>query len=131
MRPSPDIHSPSQQTRMEIDSDEDMHPRESSPDPLDFLSQAEVEQDVCVTEALLGLAEHEQYYNLEDALQYAFEANREKRLPSEPNQWKDIRGRPDASLWHDAALEEFNVLLENGTFMPVQLPAGRNAIGCR
>ena len=41
------------------------------------------------------------------------------------------QGRPDALLWHDAALEEFNALLENSTFMPVQLPAGRNAIGCR
>lgn len=67
------------------DLDSDVPVQESSLDPLDFLSQAEAEQNVCVTEVLLGLAEHEQYYSLEDALQYAFEANREKQLPSEPN----------------------------------------------
>ena len=97
LRPPPEINFQPQQRRMgqsfaprpeqaaQDDSDEDMHMRSSSPDPLDFLNQAEVEQDVHVTEALLGLAEHEQYYSLEDALQYAFEA-KEKRLPSEPIQ---------------------------------------------
>lgn len=37
----------------------------------------------------------------------------------------------DAEKWHNTALKEFGALLENGTFEPVQLPAGRRAIGCR
>lgn len=43
----------------------------------------------------------------------------------------DIKGRPDADLWRAAALDEFNALLENGTFEPVRLPPSRSAIGCR
>ena len=82
--------------------------------------------------ALLALsAQQRDFFTLSEAVEFAFNANSEMRLAAEPNQWKDIAGRPDASKWHDAAFEEFNALLENGTFEPVQLPAGRKAIGCR
>ena len=106
--------------------------RPSSPDPLDFLGQQASEQDALIADALQALsAEQSDCFTLSEAVEFAFNANSEMRLPSEPNQWKDIAGRPDASKWHDAAMEEFNALLENGTFEPVQLPAGRKAIGCR
>ena len=52
-------------------------------------------------------------------------------MPSEPEHWKDIRGRSDAGEWYAAAQDEFQALLDNGTFEPVQLPSGRKAIGCR
>ena len=123
---NPADHGPPLQAQSEPESDTEMQePRESSPDPLDLFN------DALIAESLLHFAEQDVHMSLEEALEFAFAAKANSRLPSEPAQWRDIAGRPDAHLWHAAALEEFNALLDNGTFEPVRLPAGRKAIGCR
>ena len=102
--------------------------RSSSPDPLNLFEQ----DDALIANALKAiLDDHSSYFTLQEAVEFAFAVKQEKRLPSEPAQWRNIKGRPDAAQWHAAALEEFNALLENGTFVPVQLPPDRKAIGCR
>ena len=60
-----------------------------------------------------------------------FSAQAKQQFGSEPYQWKDIKGRPDAHLWEEAAMQEFVSLIENGTFEPVRLPPSRKSIGCR
>ena len=135
-RPQQHPQPPSEQPiRTQEEEDVDMD-RSSSPDPLDFLGQQqqqpESEEEELMAIALSALsAQQSDFFTLSEAVEFAFNANSEMRTAAEPNQWKDIAGRPDASKWHDAAFEEFNALLENGTFEPVQLPAGRKAIGCR
>ena len=105
---------------------------DSSSDPIDFLGQQQSAADAHIGDAFRTIcAEEELTFSLEEAIEFAFDARAAPRLPSEPNQWRDIRGRPDASQWHAAALEEFTALLENGTFEPVRLPAGKKAIDCR
>lgn len=102
-------------------------PRESSPDPMDLFNQ-----DSLIADALSTIcADKLDTFSLQEAIEYAFDASAPSRLPSEPNQWRDIRGRADEAQWHAAALEEFTALLENGTFEPVQLPSGKKAIACR
>ena len=39
--------------------------------------------------------------------------------------------RPDAQLYHEAAVKEIDSLLENGTWELARLPPDRKAIGCR
>ena len=99
--PTPDPEAVSQ-------PEEDVHMDSESDDPLDLISEDSFLLD---TDVLAGLV---------DAVNGA-----------EPYQWRDIKGRPDAHLWEQAAMEEFNSLVENGTFQPVRLPPGRKAIGCR
>ena len=121
-------HSATIEEEEEDEEMPDAH-RESSADPIDFLGQ---EADALIAHSFEQLAEHEDaFLSLQQALEFAFNASSEKRLPSEPEHWRDISGRPDAEKWHNAALEEFSALLETGTFEPVQLPPGRKAIGCR
>lgn len=38
---------------------------------------------------------------------------------------------PDAKKWHDAALEELNAHLNNGTWVLEKLPPGKKAIGSK
>ena len=99
--PTPDPEAVSQ-------PEEDVHMDSESDDPLDLISEDSFLAD---TNVLAGLV---------DAVN-----------GTEPYQWRDIKGRPDAHLWEQAAMEEFNSLVENGTFQPVRLPPGRKAIGCR
>src|SRR4051794_24348573 len=37
----------------------------------------------------------------------------------------------DAELWHQAAVDEYNAHLENGTWEIVELPPGRKTVGSR
>ena len=53
------------------------------------------------------------------------------QLSPEPKDWRDIKGRPDADKWLQAAHEEIMGLLENGTFTLERVPDGRTPIGCR
>lgn len=103
--------------------EEDEPMRSSSPDPLDMFTGENAEEDVYAAGC--------QYLSLEECIDYCLAVEASKRFPSEPNQYKDIRKRPDAAQWYAAAVEEFTALLENGTFEPVALPPGRKAIGCR
>ena len=75
--------------------------------------------------ALLALSAQQcNFFTLSEAVEFAFNANSEMQLAAEPNQWKDIRGRPDAEQWRKAAADEFQALLDNETFTPVKLPPG-------
>ena len=116
------------------EQDEEMHDaewdRESSPDPIDSFSGAQ-QADAFIAQSLVDLAEGNEFLSLEDAFEYALASKLQKEKASEPTHWGDIKGRSDAHLWHAAALEEFNALLESGTFEPVKLPPNRKAIGCR
>ena len=121
--------SSTQQEQQEQQQDEEEE-REDSPDPLDMFGQPS--SDALIAHSFQSLSDDAaEFYTLQEAIELAFASRTGSRLPSEPNQWRDIKGRPDAAEWHAAALEEFNALLENGTFEPVQLPEGRRAIGCR
>ena len=123
------------ENEMKVDEDEE-YAAEPSSDPLgNWGSDALNLCDALCTESLISLSEDivqgDDLYSLEEAMEYAFNAKESSSLPSEPNQWKDIAGRPDAGEWRKAAADEFQALLDNETFVPVKLPAGRNAIGCR
>ena len=110
------------------------HSETDSEDPLDIISEEELQAEA-------GLYGSDCYLSFEDAfdymlhssthLQHAFSTDAGKQFSPEPYQWRDIRGRPDAHLWEQAAMEEFMSLVENGTFEPVRLPPGRKPIGCR
>jgi hypothetical protein len=115
----------------EMEDEEDIPRDTSSPDPMDLFNQ----EDALVTQLLLHLADavpnEWNCLSLEEAFEYALASKLQTGKPSEPTHWKDIAGRPDADKWHAAVLEEFTALLDNGTFEPIHLPAGRKAIGCR
>ena len=114
---------------VEMDSESDAGDRESSPDPIDFLSH---NADALIADSVAHMAGMDSdYLSYEDALNFALQSAADNGFPSEPEHWKDIKNRPDASKWYAAAQEEFQALLDNGTFEPVQLPKGRKAIGCR
>ena len=118
---------PSVQAEAVPEEDDEMEERGTSPDPLDFLSQ-----DALIASAVEHLADFDsEYLSYEDALEFALLCSQKANLASEPTHWKDIRGRPDAGEWYAAAQDEFQALMDNGTFEPVELPSGRKAIGCR
>lgn len=114
------------------ESDSDMSSIIESPtsddDPIDvIMDDYESEEEELLADTL------ECYLTFEEAYEFmikhthtALNAN-----SAEPYQWKDIKGRPDAHLWEQAAADEFMSLIENGTFEPVKLPEGRKAIGNR
>ena len=106
-----------------LDEDENMD-NTSEKDPLDIISESEEEllaQDVYLT--------FEEAFNF--MLHNRQSAQQALHASSEPIHWKDIKGTPDAHLCEKAAMQEFMSLVDNGTFVPVQLPPGRRAIGCR
>jgi hypothetical protein len=77
------------------------------------------------------------YLTLDQAAEYAFNTS-ERALKTnchdgEPNSYAEAMTRPEEErkLWHKAALDEIQALIENGTFDLVQLPPGRKAIGSR
>lgn len=129
LQPAALIH-PTAQTLPEEDAE--MH--DETPDLLNNWGSNAVQLcDALITDVLTDFAEEHQednsLFGLQVAVEYAFNAC--SSLPSEPSQWRDIKERPDADLWCAAALEEFNALLENGTFEPMHLPPSRNTISCR
>ena len=50
---------------------------------------------------------------------------------NEPNSYAEAMAGPDAQRWHEAALEELNAQLKNGTWSLEKLPPGKKAIGSR
>jgi hypothetical protein len=48
-----------------------------------------------------------------------------------PRSYAEAMQRPDAGKWHEAAHEEIQSLIRNGTWKLATLPPGRKAIGCR
>ncbi|KAL5532213.1 hypothetical protein ACEPAF_5777 [Sanghuangporus sanghuang] len=128
-----------EQPEQDIEMDSD------SPDELDIMSEEELQAEALMFAGLIDFGANagleDIYLSYEDALEYAFQSSNcaehvfsaqdVQHISSEPYQWKDIKGRPDADLWEKAAMEEFISLIENGTFEPVRLPPGRKPIGCR
>jgi hypothetical protein len=49
-------------------------------------------------------------------------------LGAEPKTFKEATSCPDAALWKQAAIEEINSLIANGTWEIVRLPPGKKAI---
>ena len=49
----------------------------------------------------------------------------------EPDTYAEAMAGPDAQKWHEAAVEEFNAHLKNGTWSIEKLPPGKKAIGSR
>jgi Reverse transcriptase (RNA-dependent DNA polymerase) len=77
------------------------------------------------------------YLSWDQALDFAFSTSEQAFKTSchdgEPNSYAEAMTRPEEErkLWHKAALDELQALIENGTFDLVQLPPGRKAIGSR
>jgi len=78
------------------------------------------------------------YITYDEALEFAFDGMERASKAStskdkEPNTFKEAMKRPEAerNAWFQAATEEIQSLVENGTFELVELPRGRKAIGCR
>ena len=68
-----------------------MQMRESSPDPLDNWDSDAVRQcDALIGNTFAQLAEEDTAFTLQEALEYAYSTS-----TSEPEQWRDIKGRED------------------------------------
>ncbi|THH07313.1 hypothetical protein EW145_g3454 [Phellinidium pouzarii] len=145
-RPAPEIH-PAPQPAPVSDTEpvQVQQSDEEDRDELDLMSEDEMQAEALMFTGLMDFGANagleDQYIAFEDAFDYVlkstnhfehvFSAEVCKQYGPEPYQWKDIRGRPDAHLWEQAAMEEFISLVENGTFTPVRLPSDRKTIGCR
>src|SRR6202000_2624588 len=68
------------------------------------------------------------YLTLPEALEHAFKAGAHD---DSPRSYGEAMKRPGAQQYHDAACDEIQSLLDNGTWELAQLPPGRKAIGCR
>ena len=51
--------------------------------------------------------------------------------PDTPLNYHDALRSPQADEWHKAMEEEYDLLIERGTWVLKDLPDGRKAIGCR
>ncbi|THH02998.1 hypothetical protein EW145_g6619 [Phellinidium pouzarii] len=145
-RPAPEIHpAPQPAPASETEPVQVQQSDEEDRDELDLMSEDEMQAEALMFTGLMDFGANagleDQYIAFEDAFDYVlkstnhfehvFSAEVRKQYGPEPYQWKDIRGRPDAHLWEQAAMEEFISLVENGTFTPVRLPSDRKTIGCR
>ena len=144
-RPSVPVSTPQPEPEIVHQSEQDVHMDSDSPDELDIMSEEELQAEALMFSALMDFGANagleDVYIPFEDAFEYVFQstnkfehvfsAQAKQQFGSEPYQWKNIKGRPDAHLWEEAAMQEFVSLIENGTFQPVRLPADRKAIGCR
>jgi hypothetical protein len=73
-------------------------------------------------------AEDFEYLEFADAMEFAYEA---RATPAEPRSFREAMKGPDSDKWYQAASDEFQTLLDNGTWELVKLPHGRKAIGSR
>lgn len=81
--------------------------------------------------------QYDDYLSYDEALEYAFataeHAFKVSASSSEPRSYSEAMKRPpdERMHWHNAATQEIEALVRNGTFELVELPPGRRAIGCR
>ena len=68
------------------------------------------------------------YLTLPEALEAAYKAGVHD---NSPKSYSEAMARPDAQKYHEAACDEIQSLLDNGTWELTHLPPGRKAIGCR
>ena len=76
------------------------------------------------------------YFTYVEALDYVYSEVMQSAFnaaahDNPPNSYAEAMQWPDAEKWHDAAHEEIQSLLRNGTWELATLPPGRKAIGCR
>ncbi|KAI5116724.1 hypothetical protein M0805_004183, partial [Coniferiporia weirii] len=134
--------------------------RESSIDPLDVMLEEEEEEllaqempydlhealDVsgCLSstcEVTLRTCEDYHYLTWDQACEHvyrttnhfeeAMSASERSQFGPEPKHWKDMLKRPDSAKCIQAASEEIQALVHNGTWTVEPLPHGRKAVGCR
>ncbi|THG98489.1 hypothetical protein EW145_g7418, partial [Phellinidium pouzarii] len=130
-RPAPEIHpAPQPAPVSETEPVQVQQSDEEDRDELDLMSEDEMQAEALMFTSLMDFGANagleDQYIAFEDAFDYVlkstnhfehvFSAEVCKQYGPEPYQWKDIRERPDAHLWEQAAMEEFISLVENGTF---------------
>ena len=79
------------------------------------------------------VAREDDYLELTDAFEYCFAtcALKASSHGDEPRTYREAMTRDDHAQWHQAALEEMDALMQNGTWTLVELPPGRKAIGSR
>jgi hypothetical protein len=119
-----------------IDSKSSQLPSESSEDELDLLRPG---PDHDLQEAFIASAVEDgieflagDFLQLDNTFQYAFEcAFKAAAHSTESRSYKEAMRRPDSQQWHQAAIEEIEAHLCNGTWTLVQLPPDRKAIGSR
>jgi len=68
------------------------------------------------------------YLEIPDALEFAFKAGVHT---DDPRTLAEAMARPDGNKWYQAACDEIQALLDNGTWELATLPPGRKAIGSR
>ena len=116
----------------ELDLIGDGHESELLADSLALQGAEELAASTCNAYEYLSYAEACAYaFQHSNHLQQAMAASGGTHLSPEPKDWRDIKGRPDADKWLQAAHEEIMGLLENGTFTLERVPDGRTPIGCR
>jgi len=74
------------------------------------------------------LASDVAYLTIPEALEVVFKTS---VFDDAPKSYTEAMMRPDAQKYHDAACDEIQTLLDNGTWDLAQLPLGRRAVGCR
>ena len=92
----------------------------SSDEEDDESSHSEPESDLLASELV--------YLTLPEALEFAFKAGAHD---DSPKSYAAAMKRPDAQKYHEAACNEIQSLLDNGTWELASLPPGRKAIGSR
>lgn len=69
----------------------------------------------------------ENYVAVDNAVDYALFSYQDL----EPNSLMEAMKQPDADKFIEAAIEEINAHIDNGTWEVVQLPPAKKPIGCR
>ena len=74
---------------------------------------------------------YEHVYNATSGFKQSLTQEERLKYGPEPRTWKEMLKRPDAAQWIQAAHEEIQALLQNGTWTAEELPQGRKAVGNR
>jgi hypothetical protein len=121
---SPPHHALSPPASLNSDSEDEL-----------LLKDNEVYDNAQMASAMSAGLEHvympADYFSLDELLsEFAFKT---AAHDGEPASFKEAmeRPEPERSQWYQAAVEEIQSLVQNGTFELVQLPPGRKAIGSR
>ena len=85
----------------------------------------------CRTEFLTFEEAYEHVYNATSGFKQSLTQEERLKYGPEPRTWKEMLKRPDAAQWIQAAHEEIQALLQNGTWTAEELPQGRKAVGNR
>ena len=129
--PSQSASAPSASPIMSSDSEDELLLKDDNDHELDHVSVTQAGLDYILAH------QHTDYLSWDEALGYAFNTSEHALKTSnhdgEPETYAEAMSRPEEErkLWHKAALDEIQALIDNGTFELVQLPPGCRAIGSR